>query len=498
MGPLRAGEGAARDVLLLRAIESEDSGAVVLTRDDREFATAAAMASSRLSGSGNRAEKVSFLARRAEVALERLVARYPDLERVRKLSEWPHWLTWLLPLAALIIGLTTNIVEGRQFNIVAFPFLGMLAWNLAVYVWLLIGMLRRTAGSRGGSASHPILRLIEWVARPAGARLAAHPTLERAVARFARDWSAAAARLTRHRASGVLHASAAMFAVGIVAGLLARAYFTTEYRAGWERTIAGGEQAIALMLSIILGPASAITGKPLPGAQELLELRGTYENAADWVILWSVTAALFVIVPRLVLALNDGLRAAVLRRRLPVDEDFYVRRMFRNALGQTRSVRVIPYGFEVPQAKREQLERLLIEVLGDTAQVRSDASVLYGEEDEWLAREGEGLSAADQLILLFNLGSTPEAENHGAFAQGVRRNVGTRAELSVLLEESGFRHRFDGQPSAERRIEERLRAWKAVLAPAGLEPVRVSLEAADEAAQARALEQAMTARPVPA
>jgi hypothetical protein len=495
VGGLKVNEDAARDVLLLRAVESEDSSAVVLTRDDRQYSTAEALSWARLAEPARSRDKVLFLARRAEVALERLIPRYPTLSRVRKLARWPHWLSWGLPLAALVIGLATNAIDGQQLNILAFPLLGMLAWNFAVYLWLLIAKLRSAAGSSNRTAGHPVLSMFDWVVRPANARLASHPTLERAVSRFAREWSAVAAKLTRHRASCTLHFSAAMFAVGIVTGMLVRARYTAEYSAGWAGTWAGAETEIAAFLGILLAPASALTGIALPSVERLRALRGSGENAGDWLILWVVTAALFVILPRLGLALYNGLRAAVLKRRLPIEEDFYVRSLLRDALGQARSVWVVPYGFELSTGARERLGRLLSRAIGEKAQVRCDPSIAYGEEDEWLVRKGDDLTAADQVILLFNLASTPEAENHGTFATGVRQRVGAHSDLTVLLDDSAFRYKFRGQPSAERRIEERLQAWKAVLAATRMEPIRVSLDSAEEAAEASALEQAMLQAP---
>lgn len=482
-------------MLLVRAIESEDSDAVVLTADDRQYASAAALASARLGEASDPRERMAFLQRRAALALERLAPRYPRLQRVRQLARWPSWLGWSLPLAALAIGLATNAIDGKQLNILAFPLLGMLAWNLAVYLWLLVAAVRSAVQREDRTANRPLLGIFDWALRPAGAHLASHPTLERAVSRFAREWSGLAARLTRYRASRTLHLGAAMFALGLVAGMLARARYTAEYSAGWAGTWAGAEAEIAALLNVVLAPASALTGIDLPSVDRLRALRGSAENAGDWLILWVVTAALFVIVPRLILALHDGLRAAVLKRRLPIEEDFYVRSLLRNALGQAKQVRVVAYGFELPAAGRERLERLLTRVLGDKTQVRSDLPVQYGGEDEWLKREGDGLTAADQLILLFNLGSTPEAENHGAFAAGVRQRVASRAELVVLLDDSSFTHKVRGQQSAERRVDERLQAWKAVLSPVGLEPSRVSLDSGEEAGEAQALEQAMLRTP---
>ena len=50
MRQLRLNEEAARDVLLVRAIETEDVPAVVLTREDRAHAGAAALGGSSLAG----------------------------------------------------------------------------------------------------------------------------------------------------------------------------------------------------------------------------------------------------------------------------------------------------------------------------------------------------------------------------------------------------------------------------------------------------------------
>jgi hypothetical protein len=184
-------------------------------------------------------------------------------------------------------------------------------------------------------------------------------------------------------------------------------------------------------------------------------------------------------------------RAAALKRRLPIEEDFYFRSTIRNALGRARSVRVLPYSFDLSPESAERLGRLLASALGEKTSARSDPAIPYGEEDRWLAAEGGRLADADQLVLLFNLGSTPEAENHGAFALGVRQRAGRSTELLVLLDDGAFRQKLRGQPSAERRVEERLQAWQSVLAPAGLQPIRISLDVPDEASAARMLEQAM-------
>jgi hypothetical protein len=278
--------------------------------------------------------------------------------------------------------------------------------------------------------------------------------------------------------------------------MLIRARYTAEYSAGWAGTWAGAETEIATLLGIILAPASLLTGIELPTAERLRDLRGGGENAGNWLILWTVTTALLVIAPRMVLAVLHGTRAAVLKRRLPVQgEDFYVRSLVRNAIGRAVAVRVVPYSFVLAESVREHLRAMLVRALGDKAHVEFE-QLAYGQEDEWLAREGDRLGSADQVVLLFNLGSTPEAENHGAFVAGVKqRATAAGAGLTALLDDTAFRRKLRSGASTEQRVKDRVQAWKTVLAPYDVDPVVLALDSADEPASARALEAAMLRMP---
>lgn len=490
MAEVRLREDAAIDALLVRAIETEDANTLVLTSEDRRYATGAALAAAPVGDPPASGEVARFVARRASLTLERLVARYPTLERVRALSRWPAWLSWAVPLAAFAFGIATDALDGERINILAFPLLALIAWNLLTYLLLLGQAVIRAVRRR--STAHPLRRQLEWLVRPASARLAGQPTLERGVQRYARDWAQAAGRLTRARASRTLHLAAAMFAVGVLAGMLLRARYAGSYTAGWSGTWAGAETEIALFLNVVLGPASFLSGIALPSVDRVRELRGAGENAGDLLILWAITAALFVIIPRLILAIVHGGRAAMLAQRVPLADDFYLRSLLRNALGRPSTVRVVPYSFDLAPDARERLTRLVQAALGDKARVALDPAIAYGEEDSWLAREGSRLPSTDQLILLFNLASTPEAENHGALVAGVRKSIGNAGTaLMVLLDESGFRHKLRGQGSADRRVQERLDAWRSVLASSAVTPVTVALDAEDELVGARDLERAL-------
>lgn len=495
MAQLRLSENEARDVLLIRAIESEDADGAVFTREDRQYANSAALQS--VSYREERDPRTgTFLSCRAKLALDRLVRRYPLLQRARSAGRWPTWFGLVLPAAALVLGVLSNQIEGDRFNILAFPLLGMLAWNIAIYTLLLVRALRGALRPASGQAG-----LSTWLQRalaPAAARLAGHPTLERAVGRFGRDWVSAAAPVTIARVRRTFHLSAAMLALGVIAGMLVRARYTASYTAGWSGTWAGAEREVAALLQVVLGPASALTNIPLPTAERLQELRGSAENAGDWLILWVVTAALVVIIPRLCLAAWEAGRTVLLSKRIGISHDFYVRSLLRNALGRPSAVRVVPYSVEVDARSLGKLTSLLRQVLGDKTEVHVDRTVPYGEEDSWVAQEAARLGTADTLILLFSLGSTPEAENHGAFAESVHSRVGQQAVLTVLLEESSFAYKFRGQASAERRLQDRHDAWKGVLARTGLKPIRVDLGPDPQPDAARELEQALAQSPVAA
>ena len=287
-----------------------------------------------------------------------------------------------------------------------------------------------------------------------------------------------------------------MFAAGVIAAMLLRARYMAEYEAGWSGTWAGAEQEIATLLRVVLGPASLLTGLSLPSAEQLRQLRGGGQNAGNWLLLWAVTGSLFVILPRLLLALFSGLKAEFLRRNLSIRQDFYFRGLMRDALGEPGKARVVAYGLDLAGEKRQRLDRMLAAALGEKVSLSFDSPVAYGNEDEWLSGNTGSLTDSDYLILLFSLSSTPEAENHGAFARAVReRLAGGPSTLIVLLEEGALRSRLQGSPSADRRLAERVQAWNAVLAGAGVEPTLVSMEGAAEDEAAQALERSLLRTP---
>lgn len=487
-------EGDALPFLFVRAVELEDGAEAVLTRDDRREATAAALA-------GGHGDDSAFLARRAEFLHDRLLARFPAARQVTAAARWPAWVDWSLPLAALALGVAINeLGGGKRLNIIAFPLLGMLAWNVLVYV-LLIGrtLVRRPSDDHPGG--NGLARLLGRLVEPMTRKLDAQPVVGRAMRRFAADWWRATAALNYSRASLTLHLSAAALAAGALLGMYGRA-LGVEYRAGWESTFIGAG-TLRQALAGVLGPATMLTGIALPDLDGIRSMRwsiGTGVNAAPWIHLFAATAFLFIIGPRLALAAWHGAQAGRLRRRLSVGraDDGYARRLLRSSRGESVSVRVVPYSFRVPDRSAERLTEAFKDVLGAGTRVSISPPVAYGSEDEWLegARAHPGI--ADHVIALFNLSATPEFENQGAFLAGLQGVVEPRGgHLSVLLDEAAFRQRLGRQAGDDARLETRRSAWSAVIGPHARPAIGLDLDGSEHGALVQRLEDSLVRTPAP-
>ena len=473
-------EDEVRRLLLVRAIEREDADATLLTEEDRRQADLAGKAAM---GEGpERRADANYLARRAEFAAGRVATRHPAVERALGWTRWPSWIGWVLPLAALIAGYLANeLGNGKRLDLLAVPLIGLFAWNLLVYLWI---VLRSLFGGFGGGRPAGLERLVARIAGWGQRRIDQATPVARALHGFVREWSAASAPLAAARTSRTLHLAAAMFALGVIAGIYLRA-LAIEYRAGWESTFLGAGDVHAL-LTTLLGPASAATGVGLPDVAGFAAIRwsgpttgGT--NAALWIHLYTATVLGAIVVPRLLLAAWQGVRAIRLSRNFPVPgrEDFYIRRLLRSARGTAGSIRVTPYAYNPDADLRHRVTELLRQAFGDAAQVHFDDPVDYGKEDTWL-------SAAtlrpqdDHHVLLFTLSATPEAENHGALASGLAdrlRDDRHGTALSALVDESAWRAHFAGQSGLEDRVATRRRAWDEVLAPARVAPLSIDLAA---------------------
>jgi uncharacterized protein DUF2868 len=463
-------ERGARDAVLVRAIETADRARETWTDDDRAWALRAA-------GEivGERAPADAFIARRAALVLERLHARFPRIGALSAVPSPRGWIAVAAAVGAFIAGVAgAGVGAAQTINLLAPPALALFAWNVGVYVVLLLHRVRpRRTGREPGPIRRAMVRWLRDVSRASRTHLPPAP-LAAALRRFAVEWPALAMPLWQQRAARLLHVGAACLALGMIAGLYLRG-IALEFRANWQSTFLDAAD-VARILRVVLAPGEWLTGIRVPGAAHLGTLGGASagENAAPWIHLYAATILLVVIVPRLVLAGIAWMRERRLSLRFPIALDGpYFERLVRAWREGRVGVLVVPYSYDVPEASRSGLARLLARVHDGGVDVQWTVRVAYGDD----ALPPLDVPPHAGIVALFNLSATPERENQGSFVAALR-DAAAGVPLVAIVDTSSFVERFGNDAP---RLAERERAWRAVLDAGGIDPLFVRLADPDVA-----------------
>ena len=482
-------EGQLARILLVQACEESDPEQRFLARRERESATRAAREVA-VAGSGAAVDPHRFFALRAERLAAVLTRRHPALRAALATLRLP------LPLLPVLVG--TGIAgfaadvlgSERGINLLAFPLLGLLLWNAAVYALFALGPLLSRREPAAGLAS-AAARVAGWLAprRVAGATPEEARWLTRALARFAAQWRAQTAPILAARMRRLLHVGAVGFAIGLVASMYVRG-LAFEYRASWESTFLEAPQ-VARLLGVVLGPAAFVLDTIQPGRRppaaallaepSLVALRAPDGDgpAATWIHLWALTAAAGIALPRALLALREGRRARRFAGALapPLDDPYYLRLRAPDRGAGVR-VDVLLYSHRPRPAAHDGLLELLHELFGNRARIDVREPLAYGAE-----LPAPAPSAPHARVVVFNLAQSPEEEVHGVFLEGLRAEAAQATHppaLLALLDEGPYRERLGASGGAE-RIAQRRRAWERVgraadLRFAGLRPLDASAE----------------------
>jgi len=473
-------ESAALDIIAVRAIESADRERSVWSDADRAWATRAAA-----EVVGEAAPAGLFLARRAELALERLGERDRTLPRAVRSLRWRPWAGYAIVAGALLLGVAVDRVgDAQRINVLAPPVLVLLLWNLAVYVAVMVGyVVRYGEAADAGPLRRIVVRLasgLRWMRSRLGVPLAA------AVAALTADWTRVAAALYGARAARILHLAAVAFALGVIAGLYLRG-IAFEYRATWESTFLDAS-TVRSLLAIALAPGAMATGLPVPDAAQVSAIRApAAENAARWLHLMAATLLLIVIVPRLALALVAWLLERHRATHLPLAfEEPYFQRLLRGLHAGPVRVHAVAYSYEPSPAAIAGLAAILARVLGGSAALTVGPVVGYGDEDKLPAQIVP--AAPGPVVALFNLAATPEREAHGAFVAAIAARAGGAHPLLAVVDETALRARWGDD---ERRLDDRRAIWRDVLAGPRIAPVFVDLARPDLPAAEAGLDAAL-------
>lgn len=447
-------EEEARRVVLVQATESAGESPL-WTAEDRAWATRLAQQTV-----GAEAPPERFIVERTRHALERLLPRDAAARRWLERGARRGALAFGVLLAAFVLGAAVDHFGSMQrIDLLAPPVWGVVAWNLVVYVGLLVP--RPLAGLRA-------LLARRWAGDGAGVGAL---------------WARLAMPLSLARATALLHAAAAALAAGVIAGMYLRG-LVLDYRAGWQSTFLE-PGLVQPLLQTLLAPASFVTGIAVPDAAPLRLQAGAaaVAPAAAWIHLYAATLALAVVVPRLLLAGGATVRAAALARRFPLSlGEPYFERLRLHQLGARAQAQVLPYAAGLSAQAALGLRALLAAVFGDELRLRIGRLTAFGDEDAAKTLHPE---PGDTLrIAVFDLGATPEAEAQGRFVAALGREL----PLVLLADESAFRRRFGAYPE---RLAQRRAAWQALAQAQGLPLVCADLESGEPGAAEAAFKRAL-------
>lgn len=487
-------ESAAQTVLLVRAFEEADPDGKVLPLDDRRAATDAARAEAAGAGPTGRGDAavVEARARRLFAVLDE---RVPGLPRLLGNTRVLGGLAPVVMAVGLGAGLAVNeLGTGPHVQLLPmlFALAALLLWNLAMYAVFAGYAFRRAPAAAPATPDAPpgrlagaAARVLEWTVgrfsrSAARQKVREAGVVSAAATRFVASWRRTVAPLLASRARLAFHLGSLSLALGIVAGMVFRG-IVRRYDVTWESTFLDADEVRGLV-RVLLGPAGALTGRGTPSLADVAACKAPlHASARTWILLYGVTVAAFVIVPRLLLALAERARGARLAADLPVDLGpvYAVRAGGGGAMPGAR-VEVLPYSHTPTPRASDALKALLHDVFGTTAVVSVLAPVPYGAEPEDVPGATGGALCR---VLLFSAAQPPETEVHGRFLRELASRTRAGDRLVVATDASAYRERL----ADAARVEERARLWVRVAREAGVDAVPLDLgaPAADGAGAAR-------------
>ena len=312
-------EAAARRVTLAQAIEGADTQGKLLSEIDRDQIDRQARQAAGVGAEeGAPVAPEHFLDVRAQRVIAAVAGRNPGLASLQESPAWQRWVGVGTPVVALFLGVLTDVIANpHRVDLVSLPLLGIVAWNVAIYLVLIAALFRSP-----GAGHRPLLAgLGRWTDGERALRRRGGNLRANATGMFHLRWYRATQGLHLQRVKRVLHLAAAAWAVGIALSLLARG-LVVEYRVGWESTFLSATQVHAILSSLRLPALLLFPFQPFT-VQEVAALQfsqgGGAIGGARWVYMYVALLLVVVVAPRVLLAAVAYARARVLSRRIQID-----------------------------------------------------------------------------------------------------------------------------------------------------------------------------------
>jgi Domain of unknown function (DUF3482)/Protein of unknown function (DUF2868) len=320
-------EAAARRVMLAHAIESADTEGKLLSAGERDqIDRQARQAAGAGAEEGAPVVPERFLELRARHVIAAVAARNPGLASLQEPPAWQRWVGVGTPVLALFLGILTDVIANpHRVDLVSLPLLGIVAWNLVIYLALIAGLFMTPRAGRHAWLSG----LGRWTDGGRAWRRRGGNLRAATAAQFHLRWYRATQALHLLRVKRVLHLAAAAWAIGISVSLLARG-LVVEYRVGWESTFLDAAQVHAILSGLRLPALLLFPFQPFT-VQEVAALRfsegGGAIGGARWVYMYVALLLVVVVAPRVILATVAYARERLLSRRIPIDtgEPYYQR-----------------------------------------------------------------------------------------------------------------------------------------------------------------------------
>ena len=382
-------EQVARDVVLVRAIETMDIKSEILSQEDRMYASRSAkeLAQWQAADSKSPATGEHFLQQRAELILKRLSERTPAFAAFAQRRPGLKGFSIALPVAGLILGAGLDrITDPHRVDLLSAPLLAIIGWNLLVYVILLAWLFvpsKHTGWAEQEAAAPRQRGQVGHQAQAAAGAVGGAAVVHVRVGRAARppDPRAPGPHLPPDRR----HVRRRRHAVAVCA----RLPVAVRRRLGEHlpRCVAGACHPVGAVRAGVGCVSTSPVFRSRTSKRCASRSRRCRSAGARWVHLYAGTLLLLVVLPRLVLACVAHWRARTLARHFPLDLDQpYFRKLTAQAGANEPGVlRVLPYSFSIDEARDRGLSAVAAMLLGEQARVMLRPSSAYGEELKELA-----------------------------------------------------------------------------------------------------------------
>jgi hypothetical protein len=470
-------EQQAQQITLVRVLEQTPGNDAVWSADDAREATRATMELL-----GSKASFVQFVTRRALWALESIARRAPNQAIQVRAARWPLVGAQVLAGIALAFGfmadlLATNLMHPGQINIIEWPLVLLILWNLAFMVVFFAQWLGRLFASDRQTMG-PIVELFGELRASESVKLGKRRKpawLET----FRHDWSTLSGPLNAARLKIAANLASMLFTLGALGHLIYSAA-VEHYTAVWKTTLTNSIDAnsVHTIVSWVLAPGSYLLGIPIPDARHIESLRmppGLGEVAENWIWLYVGSVLAWVVIPRFYLvALNVFARWRMQRNfALPMTATYFttLRAAWR---GQRIGVSVVPFRYDLSPALRVNLGAMLKQIYGLAVDITIDQPVLMGNDaTDWknpIQREGHVA-----IMVIFNLAATAEADSHGVLLQALRKAIEQGTPIVPIVDTGAYR-----QDDPE-RFRQRCKQWRQILDKVHFKPLFLDLHKAADA-----------------